>query len=199
MSLTTDEIFELLPAYLRVRDATEGQRVKGRVAPGDPRPAEDFGPLRNLASLIAREGQVVEESLHALYDDAFIETCAPWVIPYLGDLLGVRGLAQIPEGIDMRARVADALSLRARKGTLRALEHAASKDSGWPVYSVEYWKHLNHSQSMRLVHPNQGAAVDFRDKPALARVDSPFERDSRTVEVRRFDTALGRWNFVNIG
>ncbi|MEM9318245.1 MAG: phage tail protein [Pseudomonadota bacterium] len=200
MSLSVDEIFELLPAYLRVRDATEGQRVKGRVAPGDDREAEDFGPLRNLASLIAREGQIVEESLHALYDDAFIETCAPWVIPYLGDLLGVRGLSQTPKGIDMRARVADALSLRARKGTLRALEHAAAKDSGWPVYAVEYWKRLNHAQSVRLIHPEQGASVDMRNKSALARVDTPFEQDSRSVDVRRIDTSGGgKWNLSNIG
>ncbi len=199
MSMETDRIFDLLPAYLRVRDVREGQLVKGRVAPDDGREPEDFGPLRTLASLIAREGQIVEEGLEQLYDDAFIETCAPWVIPYLGDLLGVRGLADIPEGIDMRARVADALELRSRKGTLRALEHASSTASNWPVMAVEYWKRLVHAQSMRLVHPDQGAAVDMRDKPALARIGKPYSRSSRNVEVRRIDTAGGRWNLGNIG
>lgn len=196
---TTDEIFDLLPAYLRTRDAQEGQRVKGRIAPGDARAPEDFGPLRTLASLVAREAQIVDEGLDDLYDNAFIETCAPWVIPYLGDLLGVRGLQDIPEGIDMRARVADALALRARKGTLRALEHAAGTASNLPVLAVEYWKRLVHAQSMRLVHPQMGASVDMRDKPALARIGSVFERNARNVDVRRIDTAGGRFNIGNIG
>lgn len=200
MSFQTDRIFELLPAFLRLRDATEGQRVKGLTEPGDStREIEDFGPLRTLASLLAREGQVVEEGLDQLYADAFIETCAPWVIPYLGDLLGVRGLADIPEGIDMRARVANALELRSRKGTLRALEHASADASGWPVYAVEYWKRLVHTQAMRLPHLEMGKTVDMRDRPALARIDTPFARTARNVEVRRIDTMGGRWNLGNIG
>ena len=200
MSMRTDEIFGLLPAFLRLRDAEQGQRLKGRIAEdGDTRDGEDFGPLRTLTSLIAREGQIVDEGLRQLYDDAFIETCAPWAIAYIGDLLGVRGLADIPEGIDMRARVADALELRSRKGTLRALEQASADASGWPVYAVEYWKKLVHMQSMRLVHPGMGESIDVRDKPALARLGGGFERSARTAEVRRIDTAGGRWNLGNIG
>ncbi|SIT01806.1 hypothetical protein SAMN05421759_11056 [Roseivivax lentus] len=195
----TDDLFQLLPAYLRVRDAEEGARVKGRVAPGDARDIEDFGPLRTLASLIAREAQIVDESLDDLYDNAFIETCAPWVIPYIGDLLGMRGLEDIPEGIDMRARVADALALRARKGTLRALEHASGTASNWPVYAAEYWNRLVHAQSMRLLHPDFGGSVDMRDRAALARIGTAFERNSRNVEVRRIETAGGQWNRGNIG
>ena len=199
MSMQTDRLFALLPAFLRLRDAAEGQQIKGRVAPGDLRPPEDFGPLRTLASLIAREAQVLEEGLDQHYANAFIETCAPWVIPYLGDLLGVRGLADIPEGIDMRGRVANTLDLRSRKGTLRALEQAAADASGWPVLAVEYWKQLVHTQAMRLPHLTMGMTVDTRDKPALARITTAFARTARNVEVRRIDTMGGRWNLGNIG
>ncbi len=200
MNLTTDQLFELLPAFLRLHDAEQGRRIKRAVDPtSTTRDIEDFGPLRTLASLIAREGQIVDEALDQHYANAFIETCAPWVIPYLGDLLGVRGLADIPEGIDMRARVANALDLRSRKGTLRALEQAAADSSGWPVYAVEYWKKLVHTQSMRLTHPAMGRTVNTRDKPAMARIGMPFERDGRNVEVRRIETATGRWNLGNIG
>lgn len=199
MKLTTEDIFALLPAYMRLRDAAEGAAVKGRLDPTDAREAQDFGPLRTLASLIAREAQVVDEQIARLYDDAFIETCAPWVVPYLGDLLGVRGLGEIPEGLDLRARVADALALRARKGTLRALEHAASESANLPVLAVEYGRKLVHAQSMRLTHPAMGAAVDFRDKPGLTRIGAAYERASRGVEVRRIDTRGGRWNLGNVG
>ncbi len=200
MRLTLDDLFALLPAYMRLRDADEGAAVKSRLAPTDPRLPVDFGPLRTLASLIAREAQVSDEALDDLYDNAFIETCAPWAVPYLGELLGVRGLQDIPEGLDLRARVADALALRARKGTLRALEHAASEAANLPVMAVEYGRRLVHAQSMRLVHPAMGAAADFRDRPGLARIGTAFERASRGVEVRRIDTsARGRWNLGNVG
>jgi P2-related tail formation protein len=194
--LTTDRIFELLPAFLRLRDAEAGRQ---RRPSGDDREIEDFGPLRTLASLIAREAQIADEGLDDLYDNAFIETCAPWVIPYLGALLGVRGLADIPEGIDMRARVANALELRARKGTLGALEQAAADSSGWPVHAVEFWTLLNHAQTMRLPHLNMGLTIDTRSRPDLARLGTAFEQTARNIEVRRIDTAGGRWNLGNIG
>lgn len=195
-----EEVFALLPAHIRLRDAEIGAQVKARVAePGDERPVESFGPLKTLVSLIAREGQVVAEELDALYDDHFIETCAPWVVPYLGDLLGVRGLGDIPEGLDLRARVANALPLRQRKGTLRALEHAAGDASRWPVVAREFWNRLVHSQSMRLVHPKQGATADLRDRPALARIGLAFETTSHGPEMRRIAIAAGRWNLPNIG
>lgn len=193
---TTDRLFALLPAFLRLADAEAGRQ---RHIPGDPRDIEDFGPLRTLASLIAREAQIVDEGLDDHYDNAFIETCAPWVIPYIGELLGVRGLADIPEGIDMRARVANALELRARKGTLGALEQAAADSSGWPVHAVEFWKLLCHAQTMRLTHAAMGRTMDTRARPDLARMGTAFERTARTVEVRRIETRGGRWNLGNIG
>ena len=73
MRLTLDDLFALLPAYMRLRDADEGAAVKSRLAPTDPRLPVDFGPLRTLASLIAREAQVVsvsEVTFMALDDDA---------------------------------------------------------------------------------------------------------------------------------
>lgn len=199
MKLTTRDILALLPAHMRLRDAQQGASAKGRLAPGDSRDAVEFGPLHSLASLIARETQVVAEQIDQLYDDAFIETCAPWVVAYLGDLLGVRGLSQVPGGPNLRARVADALGLRARKGTLRALEHAAWESADLPVMAVEYGRRLVHAQSMRLTHPQMGAAVDLRDKPGLARIGAAYERASRGVEVRRIDTAGGRWNLGHVG
>ena len=33
---------------------------------------------------------VLEDDLEQLYDDQFIETCAEWVVPYIGDLVGYR-------------------------------------------------------------------------------------------------------------
>ena len=200
MNFSLESLYALLPAWFRQRDADEGARTKARLAADDPRDAADFGPLRTLASLVAREAQVQDEQISRLYDDSFIETCAPWAIPYLGDLLGMRGLEEVPQGLDLRGRVADALLLRARRGTLRALEHAAAESANLPVLATEYDRRLVHAQSMRLPHPGMGAAVDVRDRSALSRLATPFERASRGVEVRRIDTrARGRFNRGNVG
>ena len=70
MSLTVDQLYALLPAIYRTRDVENGQ------------------PLYALLSVIYEQGAILEENIRQLYDDEFIETCAPWVIPYIGDLAG---------------------------------------------------------------------------------------------------------------
>ena len=42
--------------------------------------------------LIEEQIAVVAEDLDQLYDDQFIETCAHWVIPYIGDLIGYQSV-----------------------------------------------------------------------------------------------------------
>ena len=45
-------------------------------------------PLAQFLALFARELDALGENLDQLYDDQFIETCAPWAAPYIGDLIG---------------------------------------------------------------------------------------------------------------
>src|SRR5262249_22656726 len=78
MSFDTERLYELLPAFYRVRDAEQGE------------------PLKALLSVIAEQVAVLEEDLAQLYDDQFIETCAEWVVPYIGDLVGTRSLFVLP-------------------------------------------------------------------------------------------------------
>jgi hypothetical protein len=72
MSFDADTLVRLLPAIYRIRDA--GQ------APPEP--------LRALFAAFAEEIAALEENVEQLYDDLFIETCATWAIPYIGDLIG---------------------------------------------------------------------------------------------------------------
>src|SRR6266508_116581 len=66
--------FWLPPAIHRIRDVEHGE------------------PLRALLQVLERELSTLRGDIDALYDDWFIETCAEWVVPYIGDLVGVRGL-----------------------------------------------------------------------------------------------------------
>src|SRR5947207_9541599 len=110
MSFDLQRMYDLLPAIDRIRDLERGE------------------PLKALLTVIAEQVAVLEEDLAQLYDDQFIETCAPWVVPYIGDLVGARGIND-PEGeaaaFTERALVADTIRLRRRKGTAAVLEQLA--------------------------------------------------------------------------
>src|SRR3954470_11388817 len=106
MTLLRDQLVDLLPRVYHQRDVEPGQG----------------GVLEAVLQILGEQGDVVAADLAQLYDDAFIETCADWAVPYLADLLGVRLLHPLgPGGGRQRALVANMLDYRRRKGTLAAL------------------------------------------------------------------------------
>ncbi|HYM73662.1 MAG TPA: hypothetical protein VET89_11815, partial [Stellaceae bacterium] len=200
MSLDADQIYALLPAIHRTRDAAAG------------------GPLRALLGVIAEQVGVLEQDLDNLYADQFIETCAPWVVPYIGDLIGWKGLFEgIPNGARSRAEVANTMGYRRRKGTVIALEQVGRDVTGRPVHVVEYFRRLAVNQSFRHLRPHHASFADLRRGAALTRIGGPFDTLSRTVDVRHIrprartasapDTAAldiklhgaGRFNIPDIG
>ena len=89
---------------------------------------------RALLAVIGEEFQAIEADIDNLYDNWFIETCAEWLVPYIGDLLGVRGLyTEATTAFSQRAYVANTLSYRRRKGTAKVLEDLARDVTGWPA------------------------------------------------------------------
>ena len=119
MSLDLETIYKLLPAVYRIRDAEQGE------------------PLKGLLGVIAEQVAVIEEDLAQRYDDHFIETCADWVIPYIGDLIGHRTLHETPNIASPRAEVANTIAYRRRKGTAVMLEQLARDVTGWRACVVE--------------------------------------------------------------
>ena len=63
---TGQRLFDLLPVVHRLRDAEHGH------------------VLRELIEVLADQVDVLSEEIAQLYDDQFIETCAPWAAPYIG-------------------------------------------------------------------------------------------------------------------
>jgi hypothetical protein len=200
MSYQLDDLFDLLPALHRLRDHDQGRTARGKDGPDHtydkPR---DYGPLRSLLSVLACEGQIVHDDIAQLYDDHFIETCAPWVIPYIGDLVGAREMEDIGDDQSARQRVALTLALRQRKGTLTALEFAMRAATGWPVMAVEYWDRLATTESLRRVRMKPGGTADLRDPVAHSHVDTALDHTPRSAEFGRIATGHGRWNLPNIG
>jgi hypothetical protein len=188
MSFRNGKLYDLLPAVHRIRDVEgHGDSLDGNL------------PLRSLLSIVAREVAVVEEDLAQLYDDLFVETCAEWVVPYIGDLVGVGGLHDLKGAASRRAQVANTAAYRRRKGTVAILEGLAHDATGWPAHAAEFFRvlattqHVNHVRLFNLYSP------DLRRWEPLEYVNTPFDELARTVDVRRIASRRGRHNIPNVG
>ena len=182
MSFDAARLYDLLPEIYRVRDEREGS------------------PLRDLLAVMAEQVIVLEESLDQLYDDQFIETCAEWVAPYIGALIGYRSLhGVVPRVSSPRAEVAHTIAFRRRKGTASMLEQLARDVTGWDANVVEYFLRIGTTQFMNHIRPQHFYAPDLRLGETLERIGGPFDDVAHTVDVRRIETGQGRYNIPNIG
>ena len=136
MNPEAEKLYNLLPALYRIRDAEQGF------------------PLQALCAVIAEEIAVLRENLDQLYDDQFIETCAEWVAPYIGDLIGYRPIHGVTaRTVSARAEVANTIAYRRRKGTATVLEQLARDVTGWNARVVEFFQWLQTSQYMNHIRP----------------------------------------------
>ena len=197
-----DRLYNLLPAIYRIRDAECGQ------------------PLRALLGIIEEQLEVLEEDINGLYDDWFIETSQEWVIPYIGDLLGVRMLHNVEStGVySQRVFVANTIGYRQRKGTLLMLEDLARTITGWGAHAFAFFEllgwtqHLNHLRFNTAPNPNprnpeifnpvavnRVGTVNLRSLDVVDRIDGAFDEVSHTVDIRPPRQLEGWYNIRNLG
>jgi hypothetical protein len=183
VSVTAERLIRLLPAVYGLRDG-------------------DDGPLRDLLGVVADQLAVLEDNLDALYDDQFVETCAPWVLPYIGDLLGITGLP--PSPLTPRAEVAHTIAYRRRKGTAALLEQLARDVTGLPARAVECFELLAATQHLNHLRPECRAFTGIGDALRIESLGGPFERLparvtlTHAVEVRRIASGRGRYDIPNV-
>lgn len=95
-------------------------------------------PLRALLAVMETEHERIEAAIGAMYDDWFVETCAPAMLPRIAGLTGFESrLAVGPEWEWLRAAVANSIACRRRKGTVLALERRIADLTGWAAQAVE--------------------------------------------------------------
>lgn len=194
MSFDASRLYQLLPAIHRLRDAEQATDVVGPNA----------RPLEALMAAFADEIAILEEDLAQLYDDQFVETAAPWVLAYLGDLIGIRGLPDATR-LRPRAEVANTIGYRRRKGTAAMLEQLARDVTGWPARVVEFFQILTTTQHLNHVRPDNRSFLSVRNMTRLEQLGGPFEhvrnkRDlTHRVDVRRIASGRGRYNIPNVG
>ncbi|HSK52022.1 MAG TPA: hypothetical protein VLA44_04650 [Clostridia bacterium] len=202
MSDAADELYALLPAVYRLRDADLGY------------------PLRGLVTVLAEQADALDADIERLYENWFIETADRWVVPYIGDLLRVGtlataalededGLSVLPRRFSQRAFVANTIGYRRRKGTVAVLEQVAADVTGWRARAVEFFQLVATTQYAKHPRPASAAFVDVRHGAGLERLDGPFDRAAHTVAVRTVDAppgsraralqSQGRHNVPNVG
>jgi hypothetical protein len=152
-------------------------------------------------SVLAEQAGVVEDDITRRYENWFIETCDEWVVPYIGDLLGVGGLHQLPgaSAFSQRARVANTLAHRRRKGTATMLEQLARDTTGWNARTVEFFELLSTTQHFNHVRLLNHRTADLRQAGKLELLNTPFDTIAHTADVRHIASTRGRHNVPNVG
>ena len=179
---SADQIYDRLPAILRLRDG------------------ESDGALKDLFDILGIQSAILEEDIRRLYDDQFIETCAPWLTAYIGDLIGFRPIHGVtPTIANPRALVAGEIARRTRKGTVVALEALARDVTGWPANAVEYFQRLIWTQNMNHVRSHSTGTPALRAPGPLRPIDRAFDASARTVDVGRIQIGEGKHNVRNVG
>jgi hypothetical protein len=171
------ELRSLLPAVYLLRDARDD---------GSP------GPLGALLDVVAEQLGVLLDDIRQSYDDHFVETADPWVLPYLGDLVG------IVTQDDTRAYVANVVRYRRRKGTAAVLEQLARDMTGWDARAVEMFQHVATTQRLAHPRPENRSFASLRDAVALESVGTAFDPLARNADVRRIASGRGRYNVPNV-
>jgi hypothetical protein len=194
-------LYNLLPALYRIRDAENGYQ------------------LRAFLEIVSSQANIVKGNIDGLWDDLFIETCAPWVIPYIGDLVANNPLHDV--GIGVRGDVAHTIYYRRRKGTLAMLETLARDVTRWGAHAVAFFEELGWTQNLNhqrmalpalpsgndpnIVDPhdpfcvNRVGTVNLRDLDTLDKIGGPFDITNHTVDVRPVCQVLGWYNIKNVG
>jgi hypothetical protein len=221
--LDLNAIYNLLPAVYRIRDANLALQSGNTLDPADAaelasllqslnsltpsqqqalaalQDKQQRGPLKSLVAILAEQIEVLQESLYQSYDDLFIETCQEWVVPYIGDLVGSKGLSDFPgTPYSLRAAVADTIGNRRRKGTAYGLEQLAHDVTGWPANIVEYFQLLCTTQFMNHIRPQNLSFADVR-RAGWGFPETPFDTKARTADVRSISAGLGKFNIPNVG
>jgi hypothetical protein len=185
-----ERLYNLLPTIYRIEDANREEQ------------------LRALLAVIETELAAIEGDIEDLYENWFIETCEEWVIPYIGDLLGVRLVHAVESaGIySLRPYVANTLAYRRRKGTAFVLEQLARDLTGWSARAVEFFQLLCTTQHLNHVRLENLCPLDLRDPDPLELLYGPFEKAAHTVAVRPLSlrhpdprSGEGRYNIPNVG
>jgi hypothetical protein len=167
-------LYDLLPLFYREKDADRGE------------------PLRALMAILELQYDALHNDIEGLYDDWFIETCDPRIIPYIADLLDVGGISHVYPNLPLeRRRVANTIAYRRRKGTAAVLANVVADATGWPASTLEYFRVLAVTQDLAHLRPGAGGTVDLRRLDGGGGVFGPFATAAHGIDMRQGPPRVG--------
>lgn len=166
-------LYDLLPAYVRFRDAYEGE------------------PLRHVMEALEIPFHAVHRDIDRLYRAWFIETCDAWMVPYIGDLLEVRGIDRARRVATHRTLVANTVAYRRAKGTLACLERVAADATGWACHAIDYRAHTATAPVLSDLARDWGRTVDIRRRGELDHLGGPFDELAHSADLKPLAAAGG--------
>jgi hypothetical protein len=199
-----ERLWLLLPAVYRTADTDD---------------VDGIGPLRELINRIGAQMAVIRRSIDQLWEDQSIETCADWVIPYIGDLLATN-LVNNLDPDSQRLDVAKTIHYRNRKGTVQIVEELGRDATGWTARAGEGFRRLSRTRHgldpavgagafpgtatdavAALLAAEQltgllsgtpaGGLADLRSAHGAALTGGPFDEAFHTADFRRGQGAVG--------
>jgi hypothetical protein len=200
-----DRLYSLLPTDIRERDALQGE------------------PLHALIDIVQGQADIIEEDIAQLGENAFVETCEPWVLPYIGDLVGTTPLFDASrvndagtatelfpdlEGPDLtppitlsaRADVFKTIYRRRRKATPAMLEELARDATGWSAHVVEFFEHVVWSQwSRNHLRPYAPGTPDLRSVDRMDRLGGAFDDTCRVPHLGLIGQSSGWYGVEKLG
>lgn len=133
--------------------------------------AERGLPLLALLTTVAAQAANLRQDLDSLWDDFFIETCADWVVPYIGALVGAN-LLQTPVGQSNRLDVWNTVLWRRGKGSPAMLSSLGNAITGWPGDLTEFFRALGWSQNLNHVRIDRSLTPRLTDPARLSLLGS---------------------------
>src|SRR5579875_1993767 len=162
-----ERLYSLLPTIYRQRDREQHQQ------------------LQALMATLEGEYRTLEADMATLYDNWFIESCEPWAIPYIAELIGHTDTPAMTHLFPTQRReIANTLAYRRRKGRTSVLEQIARDVTGWYVHVVEYGTLLSITQHLAHLRLGHGRTIDLHQLAAPSHLNAPFDRAAHTLNVR---------------
>lgn len=187
-----EKIWASIPEYYREED--------GMASPP--------GVLRGFVEVLAQQAATLRRSNDSFWDDNFIDLCADWAVPYIGELVATRMVS----ALNLRARrvdVAKTIYYRRRAGTPRILEELIADITGWDGKLVEEFRLLARARHGLDPHPEPyaglltgtlpGGWANLRSAHGAELADSPFDEFHHTPDMRRPRGRDGRYGIARLG
>lgn len=181
-----EKLWELVPSIHRHEDGL----------------GEHPGTLRAIIELIAEQAALLRRSHDRLWEDAFIDGCDDWAVPYIGDLVATRLISALnPRG--RRIDVANTIYYRRRKGTPRVLEELIADITDWDGKVVESFRYLARAHHRldpaprERLEPARGFA-DLRQPRLTELAESAWDPFAHTADLRKSRGRDGRWNIPKL-